>query len=330
MTTDRIRHAIDSGGLVLPEAGKVAIVGAPGDMDLDWVDPGRVEIIQSFRPDHNAWQRRGLAVATQLQGPYAAVVVTLPRARDLAETLLAEACAAAPGGLIVLNGAKTDGIEALARTLRAKVDLAGTVSKAHGKVVWFTASDALRDWARPVRAANAHGDIIAPGVFSADAPDPASVALAAALPAKLKGTVADLGAGWGWLSREVLRHDGVRALHLVEADLRALECARANVPDDRAVFHWADARDWQPPAPLDIVVMNPPFHTGRKADPALGQAFVTAAARVLCSGGQLWMVANRHLPYEVTLAAQFREHREVAGDTRFKIFNASRPTRQRR
>ncbi|MDJ0823084.1 MAG: methyltransferase [Paracoccaceae bacterium] len=330
MTSDRIRHAIDSGGLVLPTDGVVAVVGAPGDMALDWIDPARVEIVQGFRPDHDAWLGRGFRVVTGLVGPYAAVVLTLPRARDLAEALLAEACAACPGGLIVLNGAKTDGIEALAKALKARVALAGTVSKAHGKVLWFTASDALQDWARPAQAANAHGDVVAPGVFSADAPDPASVALAAALPAKLKGAVADLGAGWGWLSREVLRHDGVRALHLVEADLRALDCARANVSDERAVFHWADARDWKAPSPLDVVVMNPPFHTGRKADPTLGQAFITAAARMLSPSGQLWMVANRHLPYEVTLAAQFREHREVAGDARFKILNASRPTRQRR
>ena len=50
-----------------------------------------------------------------------------------------------------------------------------------------------------------------PGVFSADAPDRGSVLLAAALPAKLPARVADLGAGWGYLSRAILARDGVQA-----------------------------------------------------------------------------------------------------------------------
>ena len=76
--------------------------------------------------------------------------------------------------------------------------------------------------------------------------------------------------------------------------------------------------------------MNPPFHTGRTANPELGQDFVTAAARILPSHGVLWMVANRHLPYEPTLEAQFGDWTEAAGDNRFKILRASRPARQKR
>jgi 16S rRNA (guanine1207-N2)-methyltransferase len=76
--------------------------------------------------------------------------------------------------------------------------------------------------------------------------------------------------------------------------------------------------------------MTPPFHLGRTADPALGRAFITAAARVLAPSGSLWMVANRHLPYESTLAASFAKVEEIAGDTRFKVLHATRPARARR
>ncbi|MAZ25628.1 MAG: MFS transporter, partial [Cytophagaceae bacterium] len=114
---------------------------------------------------------------------------------------------------------------------------------------------------------------------------------------------------------------------LVEADRTALDCAERNVTDPRASFHWADATSWEPPALLDTVVMNPPFHTGRKADPALGQAFIAAARRMLKPAGQLWLVANRHLPYETALATHFRASEEIAGDSCFKILHASRPKR---
>jgi 16S rRNA (guanine1207-N2)-methyltransferase len=78
-------------------------------------------------------------------------------------------------------------------------------------------------------------------------------------------------------------------------------------------------------AALDTVVTNPPFHAGRAADPDLGRAFIAAAAAMLKPGGQLWLVANRHLPYETAMAAQFRSVEEVAGDARFKILQGKGP-----
>ncbi|SDY21502.1 class I SAM-dependent methyltransferase [Citreimonas salinaria] len=327
---DRLSHAIQA-GLALPPGGRVALVAPLLDAPLPPVDPARLAIVQPLKPDHDIWRDRGMNVATALDGSYAATIVTLPRARDLAQDRIARAEAATPGGLVVVDGAKTDGIEAMVKALRARLAdaLHGPVSKAHGKVVWFEAAGALADWILPEMSPNAEGDMTAPGIFSADGADPGSRALAEALPARLPDRVADLGAGWGWLSREILSR-GVTELHLVEADLRALDCARANVDDPRARFHWADATAWQPDAPLEAVVMNPPFHAGRKGDPDIGKAFIAAAARMLGPRGQLWLVANQHLPYEPALTAAFRDVSETGGDTKFKILHAARPHSDRR
>ena len=110
----------------------------------------------------------------------------------------------------------------------------------------------------------------------------------------------------------------------------ALECAKRNVTDERAKFHWEDVPQWEPPHRMDAVVMNPPFHTGRAAEPQIGQAFVAAAARILAQNGSLWMVANRHLPYEAELKKCFAHVEELGGDARFKLFHAARPSRKRR
>ncbi|MBP0482272.1 class I SAM-dependent methyltransferase [Sagittula salina] len=334
MSSERLSHAIAQGGLVLPD-GPIAWVGAPADAGLDGLDPAQLTVIQRDAMAHAAWSARGVNVATVLEGEYAAVIVSLARARDLSEDRIARAATHAP--LVIVEGAKTDGIEAVLKALKPRVQIDGQVSKAHGKCLWFSPAGALTDWLRETPVQNAHGDWVAPGVFSADAPDEASVQLARALP-PLKGRVADLGAGWGWLSREILTHEGVKSLHMVESDKTALDCARLNVTDPRAQFYWADATDWTPPrepghatvAKMDAVVMNPPFHTGRNADPALGRAFIANAQAILAPHGHLWLVANRHLPYETALSDLFREVSEIAGDNRFKVLHATRPTRPRR
>jgi 16S rRNA (guanine1207-N2)-methyltransferase len=325
MSSERLHFAMSSGGLTLPD-GRIALFGAEGDAPVDRL--GNVQVIQTNAADVARFEQRGIAVATEPEGTYVAAIVTLPRARDRAEAMIAQAAQVAP--LLVIDGAKTDGVEAILKAVKARATLEGQVSKAHGKCFWLHPGEAFADWARPAMTQTAAGDWTAPGVFSADAADPASIALAVALPDTLKGRFADLGAGWGWLSREVLKHESVKQLHLVEVEKTALDCARRNVEDPRAVCHWADATTWSPPTKLDGVVMNPPFHVGRKADPALGRAFIASAAKMLAPHGHLWMVANRHLPYETALSEQFREVAEIGGDNRFKILHAQRPARPKR
>ena len=70
------------------------------------------------------------------------------------------------------------------------------------------------------------------------------------------------------------------------------------------------------------------YHAGRAADPALGRAFIAAAARLLAPKGTLWLVANRHLPYEHALRETFRTVSETGGETGFKILCATHPKKQ--
>lgn len=160
-----------------------------------------------------------------------------------------------------------------------------------------------------------------PGVFSWDRLDPGSVQLIQALP-PLAGRGADLGCGLGVLSKAVLAQPTVTALALVDLDRRAVEAARRNVPDPRATFHWADARVEPPLEGLDFVVMNPPFHDRGAEDKALGQAFIRRAAQALRKGGVLWMVANRHLPYEAVLTSLFRQVALKSEGGGFKVYEA--------
>ena len=73
---------------------------------------------------------------------------------------------------------------------------------------------------------------------------------------------------------------------------------------------------------------NPGKECQFAADPALGAAFIAAAARMLAPSGRLWLVANRALPYEAPLAAAFAHVERIADEGGFKVFAAARP-RQR-
>ncbi|WP_298839905.1 methyltransferase [uncultured Roseobacter sp.] len=330
MIDARLPLAFEGGGSVLPEGGRVAVFRPPVDAALPDLAGFSTEIIEGFRPAHDAWTARGYACAVMPHGQYDGAIVCLPRAKAEARAMIADAVRMTRGPVLV-DGQKTDGIDSMLRAVRNRTAVDGPFVRAHGKlfVIPDAVADDFADWqAGP--ALTEGGFWTAPGVFSSDAVDPASALLAQALPAKLGRTVADLGAGWGYLSAHVLTRDTVERIHLVEAGHMALECARHNVTDDRAVFHWADATTWQAPGACDTVVMNPPFHTGRDADPALGQAFVAAAARLLAPQGLLWMVANRHLPYEATLQKYFVKVTETGGDNRFKLFQAMRPVRRRK
>lgn len=321
MTASRLSFALENGALDVP-AGPVAVFAPPASFDLSALPRERVTIVSQFAPDVAHWNAAGYEVTRQAPRATTALVV-LPRAKDAARALIAEAAACAP--LVLVDGQKHNGVDSVLKAVKARVAPGGVISKAHGKLFWFSGGD-FSDWAAADRLVD--GFVTRPGVFSADKPDKGSLALAAALP-PLKGRVADLGAGWGFLAQTILTSEAVTQLDLIEADAVALDCARRNITDPRAAYHWADATSFQPEKPYDIVVSNPPFHVGRAGDPGLGQAFIAAARRLLTPQGGFWMVANRHLPYEDALGRAFADVEEVGGTPGFKVIHATRPHRLR-
>ncbi|NUB44707.1 class I SAM-dependent methyltransferase [Fertoebacter nigrum] len=335
MRSSRLTLALETGAVVLPGDGPLAIFRPHIGDDLSMFPQDRVRVVQGFKPDHDHFAAQGYAVAVAGAGPYAAAMVCLPRAKAEARALLAAAAAqVAPGGPVIVDGQKTDGVDAVYKELRALRPVSEALSKAHGRLFTFAAGPdvsgpGLEDWAAQPTTIDG-GFQTLPGVFSADGPDRGSVLLAQALPDRIPGHVVDLGAGWGYLSRAVLARSGVKKLDLVEAEAAALECARLNITDERARFHWADAMQFHPARAVDAVVCNPPFHAAREADPAIGMGFVQAAARMLQPGGTLWLVANRHLPYAATLTTLFTEVEEIGGDSAFRVIRAARPQRARR
>ncbi len=174
--------------------------------------------------------------------------------------------------------------------------------------------------------------VTVPGIFSADKIDMGSRLLAEILQQESWfGSVADLGAGYGFLSHIILSttRQKIKNLCLYELDHRALECAKINLTKSnnnektKIEYHWTDVTESVPHQRLfDTVIMNPPFHEAQDASFALGKTFIKQAAAILKPGGTLYLVANLHLPYEQTLFENFRAHRLLKEEHGYKIFLA--------
>ena len=159
-----------------------------------------------------------------------------------------------------------------------------------------------------------------PGVFSWNRIDVGSEMLMKHLPA-LSGSGADFGCGIGYLSRAALASPAVTHMTMMDIDRRAVEMAKKNVDAARTSVLWNDVKNLNT-LRVDFVVMNPPFHDGGAEDQTLGQLFIRSAAAALRTGGALWLVANRHLPYEAVMKPLFKNVTLHAEENGFKIYEA--------
>ena len=325
-------YPFEAEALPLPRKdARVLFLGAAPGFRLPEGFDATLHLVQGFRPHFRALQASGHDVTPRPEGEgYDMALVLAGRHRGQNELRIAQAIErTAPGAPIAVAGGKDDGIDSLRRRIDALAPLDGHLPKHHGVAFWFRRTGTQA--ATTLRAGNPDlvvegGFKTTPGMFSFDRVDAGSRLLVASLPGDLTGGVADFCAGWGYLAAEVLkRAHGLTALDLYEADFEALEAARRNVHgavEPRVL--WTDLLTEAVERRYDAIVMNPPFHSGRAAEPGIGVGMIRAASKALKPGGRLFMVANRQLPYEQVLSAAFASHAEIGRDGMFRVFSARR------
>ena len=335
---DVLLAPLRDGLLAMPLHGRVLFLQGRYTPALD-EHAGRLVVEQTFKPYVDVLQQHGWNQTASADERFDLVLVLPSRQRDHTRALLVEAAArSSSAGTILVAAANDEGARSLQADAQALLGPLHVASMSKCRVMWSLAADRVLDASLAMRWQAAAAPVEVPGsgllsragVFSWDRIDTGSALLAAQLPSGLSGTGADLGAGWGYLSAQVLQHHaGVVAWDLYEADARALELARINLDAQRtraasqAVvgYHWHDVTTGVPRR-YDFIVCNPPFHIGRAEAPGLGRRFIEVAAGALNAGGRLWLVANRHLAYEAQLQADFASVRRVADTQGYKVFEA--------
>lgn len=162
-----------------------------------------------------------------------------------------------------------------------------------------------------------------PGVFAFPGIDAGSAMLLKYLPTWQRGHVLDFACGHGvlgaWLQRQAT------ALRVTYLDVSALAlAATAETLQQNGLTGECIASDGLTAAlpQYDYVVSHPPFHTGLATDYEIGKQFLRQVRQHLSARGELWLVANRFLPWPELIEQAFGHCERVAEDNKFAVYVA--------
>ncbi|MBO3663943.1 class I SAM-dependent methyltransferase [Microbacterium stercoris] len=146
------------------------------------------------------------------------------------------------------------------------------------------------------------------------------------LPAAAVGI--DLACGTGVLATMLAKaQPGIRVIasdQSAAAVSSARATAEANGVADRVAVVRDDGLGAQPDASADLILLNPPFHSGAAVTEEIAPRMFADAARVLRPGGELWVVFNSHLGYRPILERAVGKTHQAGRNAKFTVTVSTR------
>ena len=321
------------------QAGRVLLT----DRNIVSVDATRRTLSANGVGDGEVFLGHG-AYALPKDLPADTVAIRIPKERLALLQLMVDAFVTLRvGGRCYIAGATNEGIKTAATTIErlfgnARVlsrDSSHRVISAVKRAETPASGDGLD---RPFLQSDAFNEIDAtlrgrpytlysrPGVFSWDHVDEATTILANTMEIREGHSVLDLGCGCGALGVVAASLSGRGALTMVDADVEAVRSATRSADANGIVNYRALTSDVAGAVldeRFDLVVTNPPFHVGKTTDLDVPLQFIHDAWNVLASGGRLFLVANRTLPYEQVIKHRFGNVANLYDGPRFKVLTAT-------
>ena len=267
---------------------------------------------------------------------YKWIILNLPRQKALLGMMLD--CAAsllAEDGVLWLAGENKAGIKSADKLLKLyfgqvrKLDNARhcTLYEAGGAITRsaFDPRAYLQEWQLDCKQSEIR---IAsyPGVFAHGRLDAGTALLLETLTTlKPEGDVLDFACGAGLIGACVSAGYPNTSVTLLDTSALALRaCEETLTSNHLAGSVLASDGLSEVTGSYDLIISNPPIHTGIKTDSRLSQRLLESVHDHIRPGGMLVLVANVHLPYENWLSQKFRRCTELIADTNYKVISAFR------
>jgi len=140
--------------------------------------------------------------------------------------------------------------------------------------------------------------------------------------------IVDLGCGNGVLAvAAALARPGARVIATDQSSAAVaasrLTASAAGV-GERVEIHRADALEAVPDGWAELILLNPPFHTGATVHAGIAHRLIRACRGALVPGGELRLVFNSHLRYRPLVEREIGPVRQLARDRAFTVIAAER------
>lgn len=262
-----------------------------------------------------------------------AAVLFLPKSRELAAYLLNALASRLAGRELYLVGEKRGGIEGAAKQLQAFGKPRKLDSARHCQLWQVTVDNApqakpLESLAERFELELADGPlkiVSLPGVFSHGRLDRGTALLLEHLDGLPVGHVLDFGCGAGVIGSIIKRRYPDSQVTLLDVDAFAVASSRLTLAANglQGEVISGDGID-AAPRDLQVILSNPPFHTGVHTNYQASENLLKKSAEHLRSGGELRLVANTFLRYQPFIQEALGNCRTLTEAGGFRIYQAKR------
>ncbi|MGC3893934.1 methyltransferase [Pseudomonas urmiensis] len=262
-----------------------------------------------------------------------AAVLFLPKSRELAAYLLNALASRLAGRELYLVGEKRGGIEGAAKQLQAFGKPRKLDSARHCQLWQVTVENApqakpLESLAERFELELADGPlkiVSLPGVFSHGRLDRGTALLLEHLDGLPVGHVLDFGCGAGVIGSIIKRRYPDSQVTLLDVDAFAVASSRLTLAANglQGEVISGDGID-AAPYDLQVILSNPPFHTGVHTNYQASENLLKKSAEHLRSGGELRLVANTFLRYQPFIQEALGNCRTLTEAGGFRIYQAKR------
>ena len=257
------------------------------------------------------------------------LLIFLPKAKQETQYLLANLTPHLLAGAdIILVGEKNCGIKSAGKLLSNYSTMTNMTDSARHCSILYASLDKTvpafkqSEWIKtyPLNINDTELQICSlPGVFSYGELDKGSELLLQNLPEKMTGALLDFGCGAGVIGCYIQKKYPHIEVDLIDINCYALESAKLSLLKNNLqgnvfpsnVFSAVDKK-------YNILVSNPPFHSGKETDYLAAETFISDAPEHLVDNGIFSIVANKFLKYEPLLKNAFGNIKETKENNKFK------------